>query len=184
MMHFPLFQIPLYFRKIFRLWKIFKILPFPEKFPPKFLMTIFLVIDHKFRISPFFSCFSTFPPCFAKIIISPLLLKISVPHLKFLGDRLPQSLPVLQKFTCFLHTLCVFRFPPYFDHDAFMHHPMHVLDAPDNDHSRPRSGISRACAHIVQVKIFPRAHCYNTQCTVAACLLPFAAVRGGNHRKS
>ena len=21
-------------------------------------------------------------------------------------------------------------FPPYFDHDAFMHHPMHVLDAP------------------------------------------------------
>ena len=97
-------------------------------------MTIFLVIDHKFRISPFFSCFSTFPPCFAKIIISPLLLKISVPHLKFLGDRLPQSLPVLQKFTCFLHTLCVFRFPPYFDHDAFMHHPMHLglLDAPEN----------------------------------------------------
>ena len=23
-------------------------------------------------------------------------------------------------------------FPPYFDHDAFMHHPMHVLDAPDH----------------------------------------------------
>jgi len=38
--------------------------------------------------------------------------------------------PVLGKFTCFLHGLCVFRFPPYFDHDAFMHHPMHVLDAP------------------------------------------------------
>ena len=30
-------------------------------------------------------------------------------------------------FTYFLCTL----FPPYFDHDAFMHHPMHVLDAPD-----------------------------------------------------
>jgi len=29
----------------------------------------------------------------------------------------------------FLHALCVFRFP-YFDHDAFMHHTMHVLDAP------------------------------------------------------
>ena len=26
--------------------------------------------------------------------------------------------------------LCVFR-SPYFDHDAFMHHTMHVLDAPD-----------------------------------------------------
>ena len=38
--------------------------------------------------------------------------------------------PVLGKFTCFLHALCVFRFPPYFDHDAFIHHPMHVLDAP------------------------------------------------------
>jgi len=26
--------------------------------------------------------------------------------------------------------MCI-SFPPYFDHDAFMHHPMHVLDAPD-----------------------------------------------------
>jgi len=25
----------------------------------------------------------------------------------------------------------VFFVRPYFDHDAFMHHPMHVLDAPD-----------------------------------------------------
>jgi len=36
---------------------------------------------------------------------------------------------VLHKFTCFLHTLRVFR-SPYFYHDAFMHHPMQVLDAP------------------------------------------------------
>ena len=28
-------------------------------------------------------------------------------------------------------------------------------------------GISRACAHIVKVTIFPRAHYYNTQCTAA-----------------
>src|SRR6218665_3171466 len=53
--------------------------------PPKFLMTI----NHKFN---------TFPPYFAKTILSPLLLKISY--------------PVFIKFTCFLHTLCVFRFPP------------------------------------------------------------------------
>ena len=26
--------------------------------------------------------------------------------------------------------MCI-SFPPYFDHDAFMHHPMHVLEAPD-----------------------------------------------------
>ena len=36
---------------------------------------------------------------------------------------------VFKQFTSFLNTLRVF--PPYFDHDAFMHHPMHVLDAPD-----------------------------------------------------
>jgi len=30
----------------------------------------------------------------------------------------------------FLHTLRVFRFHPYFYHDAFMHHTMHVLNAP------------------------------------------------------
>jgi len=41
----------------------------------------------------------------------------------------------LVKFTCSLHTLCVFRFP-YFDHDAFMHHTMHVLDAPGLKHER------------------------------------------------
>jgi len=78
-------------------------------------MTFFLLIDHKFRISPYFRYFRTFPPCFAKIILSPLLLQIFP--------------PVLGKFTCFLHALRVYS--PYFDHDAFMHHPMHVLDAPD-----------------------------------------------------
>jgi len=29
----------------------------------------------------------------------------------------------------FLHTLCVFR-SPYFKHNAFMHHTMHVLQTP------------------------------------------------------
>jgi len=35
------------------------------------------------------------------------------------------------KFTCFF-ILYVFFLSPYFDHDAFMHHTMHVLDAPVN----------------------------------------------------
>ena len=39
--------------------------------------------------------------------------------------------PVFKKFITFLHALCVIS-PPYFDHDAFMHHPMHVLDASAN----------------------------------------------------
>src|SRR6218665_2091376 len=96
MMHFSLlFQIFPLFSKNFRAFrKMLTILPFPDKFlhfhPPKFLMTFFLVIDHKFRISPLFSLFSTFPPCFAKIILSLLLLQIFP--------------PVFNKFTCFLHT--------------------------------------------------------------------------------
>src|SRR6218665_231702 len=77
---------PLFSKKFRILRKIFKILPFPEKFldfhPPKFLM-----------ISPYFD---KFPPCFTQI------------HL------------LLTYFTCI-------SFAPYFYHDAFMHHPMHVL---------------------------------------------------------
>src|SRR6218665_3547750 len=113
MMHFPpCFRFPPYFRKIFGLSEFFYNFTFSLKIlyflPPNFLMTFFLVINHKFRIfPPYFRCFSTFPPCFAKIILSPLLLQIFP--------------PVLGKFTCFLRTL----------RDAFMHHPMHVLDAPE-----------------------------------------------------
>src|SRR6218665_3326325 len=51
-----------------------------------------------FFISPYFPCFGPFPPCFAKIIIpSPTLTNFP---------------SVLEKFTCFLHTFSVFRFPP------------------------------------------------------------------------
>jgi len=50
-----------------------------------------------------------------------------------------------------------------------------------------RKGISRVCAHIAQGLNFPRAHCYNTQCTAAVAampgLLPVAVVMGGNHWK-
>src|SRR6218665_321619 len=52
-----------------------------------------------------------FPPCFRFRLFS-------------------KNFPTLWKIFKILHTLCVFRFPPYFDHDAFMHHPMQVLDAP------------------------------------------------------
>ena len=80
-------------------------LPFPEKF----LDDLFLVIDHKFRISPQFSLFQYISPTlFSKNYYFPLFLKNS---------------PAF-------YILYVY-FPPYFDHDAFMHHPMHVLDAPD-----------------------------------------------------
>jgi len=58
---------------------------------------LFLVIDHKFRICPLFSIFQYIFPLFRENFYFPLLLTI--------------SLRVLEKFTCFLHTLCVFRFP-------------------------------------------------------------------------
>src|SRR6218665_2879969 len=77
MMHSPLVSdFPLYFRKLFRLYrKLSQFYLFPEECldfdPPKFLMTFFLVIDHKFRISPLFSLFQYISlPCFPKIIIS------------------------------------------------------------------------------------------------------------------
>jgi len=63
MLHFhPISDFPLFPKKISD-WtprKIFPILPFPRKFsdfhPPKFLTT-FLVIHHKYPISPYFPCF-------------------------------------------------------------------------------------------------------------------------------
>ena len=67
-------------------------------------MTLFLVIDSKFRTSPYFRCFNTFSPYFEKISISPYFFK-------FPSDFV--------EFTCFLHTLCVFRFPQ-FHHDALI----------------------------------------------------------------
>ena len=59
----------------------------------------FLVIDLKFRISPYFRCFSrpTFPPISRKLLFFPYFLKFP---------------PDFVKFTCFyMHALCVFRFP-------------------------------------------------------------------------
>src|SRR6218665_252193 len=81
MMHFPPFQISSLFSKNFQtLWRIFQILPFPEKFfhfhPPKFLMTFsnfppilpvsvhFSPVSRKLLFPPFFE---QFPPVFQKI---------------------------------------------------------------------------------------------------------------------
>jgi len=78
---------------------------------------LFLVIDHKFRISPLLSLFRyIFPPVSRKLFFPPYFNKFS---LCFTQIHL--------LYTCFT---CIF--PPYFDHDAFKHHPMHVLDAPDH----------------------------------------------------
>src|SRR6218665_806208 len=99
MMHSPYFRFPLFSKNFQTLWKIFEILPFPEFF---FDFPIFirrnLVIDHEFRICSLFSPFQYISPLFRENYSFPLLLQIS--H------------PVFEKFPCFLHALCVFRFPP------------------------------------------------------------------------
>src|SRR6218665_1203360 len=65
---------------------------------------LFLVIDHKFRIPPYFQispsfpCFCTFLPMFHQNYYFP--------------PTFTNFPPVLEIFTCFLHTFCVFRFPP------------------------------------------------------------------------
>jgi len=75
----PLFQISPYFRKKSD--------------------NLFLVIDHKFRLSPlFFPCFSKFHPLFRE-------------NCYFL-PTFTNFPTVLEKFTCFLHTFSCILFPP------------------------------------------------------------------------
>ena len=68
-------------------------------------------------------CFSTFPPVSRILLISPYFAKFA-----------PSFRKIHLLFTYFV---CI-SFPPYFDHDAFMHHPMHVLDAPENGVPSPK----------------------------------------------
>src|SRR6218665_3020779 len=115
----PVSDFPLFSENFQTLRKIFTILPFPEKFlhfhPLKFLMTFF---SHRPQISN-----------------SPPILAVSV-HFSSVSRKLLFP-PTLTNFPlCFRQINLLFTyftcisFPPYFDHDAFMHHPMHVLDAP------------------------------------------------------
>src|SRR6218665_2461036 len=74
-----------------------------------------LLFSRQPQISNFPSVFpvSVHFPLFRENYYFPLLSKISPLFLK--------NSPAFYIF---------YVFSPYFDHDAFMHHPMHVLDAP------------------------------------------------------
>ena len=132
----PVSDFPPYFRKnVETPWEIFHNFNFSPKIFFNFHLPKFL--SHSLRIQnfPLFSLFQYISPNFGIIIISPLLLQI------FPSDFV--------KSMCFLHTFCVFRFPPQFDHDAFMHHTMHVLDAPDAVLAIAiQGGCMRACCPI------------------------------------
>src|SRR6218665_131977 len=77
-------------------------LPFPDKIldfhPPKFLMTLYLVIDHKFTNFelPLFSLFQHISPLFRQ-------------NYYFTFKNCP---PCFLKFTCFLHYFLCILFPP------------------------------------------------------------------------
>src|SRR6218665_997883 len=90
MMHLPPVSDSPYFKKNFRLWKIFKILPliFPISSAK---------ISDLYFFPPIFSVSVHFPRVSRKLLFPPYF------------EQFP---PVFQKFTCLLHTLCVFRFPP------------------------------------------------------------------------
>src|SRR6218665_2939464 len=91
MMHFPpVSDFPPISEKIFDFLRNFYDLTFSREISDD----LFLASTTNIEFPPYFRCFSTFPPCFAKIILSPYIHKFYP--------------PVLRKFTCFLHTLHVF----------------------------------------------------------------------------
>src|SRR6218665_253570 len=102
MMYFvlPVSDFAPLFSKIFgTFWKLSKVFPFPEKIshfhPPKFLTTF--CFSHRPQISdflPYFTCFRTFPPWFAKIYNLPLFPKF------------PPCFPTIQQF--FTYFTCIF----------------------------------------------------------------------------
>jgi len=85
-----------YFRKNFRLRGKFSKFYLSLKILSIFVRQNFCWPFFSHQISSF-PCFGTLSPCFAKIIIPP-------PYFQ----KFP---PVFPKFTSFLHTFCVFRFP-------------------------------------------------------------------------
>ena len=109
----PVSDFPPYFRKIFRLsGKCQKFLPFPEKIshfhPPKFLTTFFLVINHKFRISPCFACFTAFPPLIRENLLFP-------PYFSKFPPCFPKIQQLFTYFTCIFSPLlwpwCIYASP-------------------------------------------------------------------------
>src|SRR6218665_494340 len=60
-------------------------------------MTFFKKSTTNGEFPPIFPIFSTYPSVSRKLLFPPYFQKFP---------------PVLEKFTCFLHTLCVFRLPP------------------------------------------------------------------------
>jgi len=152
MIHFRhVSDFPLFSKKIQTLWKIVNILPFPEKFldfhPSKFLMTLF-IFSHWPQISNFLPIFLVsvsvhFPPVSRKLLFPSLLWKMS---------------PLFYKNSPAFYILYVNFVSPCFDHDAFMHYPMHVLDAPVQQRMS-RMTIIKLVGHFPLRRLYPTNWC-------------------------
>jgi len=136
MMHSSVSDSP-YFRKFLKLMENFPILPFPKKLfsdihPPKFLMTIF---SHRLKIF-------NFPPIFA--------VSVHLSHFrKLLFPPTFKNFPLISLNLRVFYILSVFFVSPYFDHDAFMHHTMHTLDA-----HGPRTMILYCVYQVMNIQLF------------------------------
>ena len=87
------------------------------------------VINHKFRISPLFSLFQYISPislCFKKYSFPPIFTNFPL---------------FSENYLRVFYILYVFFVSPYFYHDAFMHHTMDVLEAPE--HSIPSRALAQ-----------------------------------------
>ena len=106
MMHFPpCLRFPPYFREIFRLCGKCSNFTFSRKISrfssAKISDDLFLVIDHKFQISPVFPVPVHFPPVSRKLLFLPYFDKFPLCFRKF--------------HQLFAYFMCI-SFPPYFDH--------------------------------------------------------------------
>jgi len=97
----------------------FRFLPIFEKFSDSGKFSKFYLFQKNFLIfirqNFLWPLFQYISPLFRENSYFPLLFKMSPCFIKI--------------HLLFIYIVCI-SFPPYFDHDAFMHHPMHVLDAP------------------------------------------------------
>ena len=101
----PVSDFHSYFREIFRPCGKFSHFTFCWEiywFSSAKISDFFSVIDHKFRISFYFPCFSNCPPVSRKLSFPPYFSKFPLCFRK-----------IHLLFTCFVRI----SFPPYFDHD-------------------------------------------------------------------
>ena len=99
-------------RKFSQFYLFRKILPFSSS---KISDDFFCSSTTNVLFPPYFNSFSPFFSIFKQNSFSPYFCKF---------------LSWFRKISVFFYILSAIFFAPYYDHDAFMHHTMHVLDGP------------------------------------------------------